>query len=253
MRDAQRLTQPVPGRRKRLAADFASNASTPADGVPLLFAEGLSLQIASRLVLDEVSLSVSPGELVVVMGRSGAGKTTLLKCLNRLVAPDSGHVWLRGTDTAQIPPHELRRRVGLVWQIPFMFEGSVAENLRRAARYAETEIDDRQVGLLLDQIAFDGAADVDARKLSVGQQQRVALARALVVKPDVLLCDEPTASLDHAMVLRLEATLQALRVAGMGIVFVTHDAAQADRIADRQFVLDNAQLAERFRAQDNRS
>ncbi len=214
-------------------------------GAALLVADNLSVRAGDRCILDGASLSVAAGELVVVMGKSGAGKTTLLKSLNRLIAPSSGRVRLAGTDTAAIAPEALRRRIALVWQTPFMFDGTVGENLQRAAGYAQTTVDQQRCRRLLEQAAFDGDLKADARLLSVGQQQRVAVARALVAEPEVLLCDEPTASLDHETALRLESALREMSESGMAIVFVTHDATQADRIADRTLSLEHGKLLER--------
>lgn len=206
----------------------------------ILSVEALSYDIDGRRILDGVALSLDRGELTVVMGPSGSGKTTLLKCLNRLLEPASGRVLLEGEDVAALPPPELRRRIGMVWQVPFMFEGTVGDNLRRAAAYGRVEAPD--VDGLLRRAAFDGDPDADAQRLSVGQQQRVSIARALVGRPAVLLCDEPTASLDLDNAMRLERTFRELCAQGMAAVWVTHDGAQAERIGDRVLRLGDGRL-----------
>ncbi len=212
---------------------------------PLLEVEGLVFAAGARRVLDGVSFTLCAGELVAVMGASGSGKTTLLKCVNRLLEPDSGSIRLDGNDARAIPPVELRRRVGMVTQVPFMFEGTIGENLERAADYSGASLDDAESVRLLLSVGLDERLDRDAGSLSVGQQQRVAMARALVTRPRVLLCDEPTASLDRASTLHLESTLTAIATDGVGIVFVTHDAEQAHRIAVRRLVLEDGRLTER--------
>lgn len=218
--------------------------SRPGDlgAVPVLEVDDLSFDSDRGRILDRVSFRLQAGELAVIMGPSGSGKTTLLKCLNRLHEPTGGRVCLHGVDTTGIPPMLLRRRIGMVWQVPFMFPGTVGDNLRRAADYAETELSDDDRVSLLARAAFDGDPDADAGRLSIGQQQRVAVARALVGRPAVLLCDEPTASLDQLTSLRLEGTLREMCADGMAVVFVTHDGAQADRIADRRLLLEDGTL-----------
>ena len=204
---------------------------------PLLEVEGLSFQAGEAPILRGVSLSLRAGELVVVMGASGTGKTTLLRCFNRLHEPDSGTIRLQGVDAREIAPVELRRKVGMVAQLPFMFDGTIRGNLERAAEYCGIVLEDHEYERLLSDVGLDEPLGRDARSLSVGQQQRAAVARALVARPLILLCDEPTASLDQASSLRLESTLTAMAAGGMGIVFVTHDGEQAARIADRRLLL----------------
>jgi putative ABC transport system ATP-binding protein len=179
------------------------------------------------------------------MGPSGSGKTTLLKCVNRLLEPSGGRVLLEGEDAGSIAPVELRRRIGMVWQTPFMFEGTVRENLRLAAEFSRSGVAGDAFAELLDRAAFDGDAEADARVLSVGQQQRVAIARALACRPALLLCDEPTAALDHDNALRLEATFRELCGDGMAVLWVTHDARQAERIAQRTLRLVDGALRDR--------
>jgi putative ABC transport system ATP-binding protein len=225
---------------------------------PVLEVEDLSFQAGGAPILRGVSFTLGAGELVVVMGASGSGKTTLLRCLNRLVEPAGGHVRLDGTDTREIPPVQLRRRIGMVPQLPFMFDGTLRDNLERASDYSGVGLDDGEYARLLGDVGLDERLDRDARTLSVGQQQRVAMARALVSRPPVLLCDEPYAaviggalevvakrSVEHERKLGDHpdpATLTGMAAAGMGIVFVTHDAEQAGRIADRRLRLAHGRL-----------
>ena len=215
---------------------LARRGASPGDRT-VLSVERLSYEVGGVRVLNEVSFALARGELVAVMGASGSGKTTLLKCLNRLLEPGGGRVVLDGLDSASMSPVELRRGVGMVWQAPLMFAGSVRANLSRAVELSGSGVDEAAFSALLRRVAFGGGLDVDARHLSVGEQQRVSIARALACQPALLLCDEPTAALDHDNALRLEATFRELCADGMTVVWVTHDAAQAKRIADRTLVL----------------
>jgi putative ABC transport system ATP-binding protein len=226
------LHQPHAGRSER------------AGGRALLVVDELAYAVAGRSILDGVSFELRRGELVCVMGPSGAGKTTLLKCLNRLLELTGGRVLLDGVDTDALSPVTLRRRIGMVWQTPFMFAGTVAENLRRAVELSQSSTGEEELAGLLERVAFDGALGSDARVLSVGQQQRVSIARALACRPELLLCDEPTAALDHDNALRLEATFRELCAGGMSVVWVTHDRRQAERIADRTLLLADGALRE---------
>jgi putative ABC transport system ATP-binding protein len=183
-----------------------------------------------RPVLRSLSLELPEGATAIV-GPSGAGKSTLLRLLNRLADPDAGDVAFRGDDVRSLDPLALRREVALVPQLPALLPGTVADNLRFAARLAGREID----GEVLALAGLDPSyADRAATRLSVGEQQRAMLARALVQRPSVLLLDEPTSALDSAARDAVEATLRRLRdELGLSTVLVTHDAAQAERLADR--------------------
>lgn len=179
-------------------------------------------------MLRDVSLTIPPGS-TAVLGRSGSGKSTLLRLLNRLADPDEGRVLFNGSDVRDYDPLELRRRVGLVAQLPALVAGSVADNVRYGPRLKGRDADPggplRLAGLGAEFL------DRDASRLSVGEQQRVMLARALALEPEVLLLDEPTAALDDAAKAEVEDALTRLR--GVSLVLVTHERAQADRLADR--------------------
>jgi putative ABC transport system ATP-binding protein len=179
-------------------------------------------------VLHGVTLSIPTGS-TALLGPSGSGKSTLLRLLNRLADPDEGVVRFHGTDVRELDVLELRRRVGLVPQLPAPVPGTVADNVQFGPRLEGREVDPeppvRQAGL------DSSFLDRDASRLSVGEQQRVMLARTLALEPEVLLLDEPTASLDAAAKDAVEQALRQLR--GVSFVLVTHDAQQADRLTER--------------------
>jgi putative ABC transport system ATP-binding protein len=176
----------------------------------------------------------------VLVGPSGSGKSTLLRCCNRLEVPVSGAVRFRGADVSGLDPLELRRRVGMVFQRPTPFAGTVRDNLR----VAEPEITERASVLALERVGLAGELlDRSARALSGGEAQRVCLARTLVTRPDVVLMDEVTSSVDPAATLALEGLARALAGAGVPVVWVTHDLEQMRRLADRVLVVVGGRIA----------
>jgi putative ABC transport system ATP-binding protein len=192
-----------------------------------------------RRVLDEITASIPAAGITVVSGPSGAGKTTLLRLCNRLEVPDAGTVSYRGQQLDELDPLVLRRRVGMVFQRPTAFPGTVADNLAVAHPDASTE----ELGTALQQVALDPALlDQDARTLSGGELQRMCLARTLVTQPETLLLDEPTSALDAQPKQVFETTTRELAARGITIIWVTHDDAQARRVADRTYQLRDGHL-----------
>ncbi|MBL8808374.1 MAG: ABC transporter ATP-binding protein [Rhodospirillales bacterium] len=187
----------------------------------------------------DFSLDVAPGEFVTLLGPSGCGKTTALRVLAGLEDIDSGEVLLDGRSIARLPPH--RRRIGMVFQNYALFPHmSVFENVAyslRLRRAAEVDVK-RDVGDALDVV---GLADFSNRlpgQLSGGQQQRVAVARALVMKPDLLLFDEPLSNLDAKLRVQVRSELRRLqRALGTTSLFVTHDQEEAMSLSDRIAVM----------------
>jgi putative ABC transport system ATP-binding protein len=166
----------------------------------------------------------------------------LLRLLNRLDEPTGGTVLLEGKDYREIPTRELRRRVGMVMQRPFVFPGTVADNLRFGPRQQGTELNDDEIEQLLKGVGLAGYAAEDVGHLSGGEAQRVCFARALANQPKVLLLDEPTSALDEVAKLDVEAVIRKISEQGVTTVLVTHDLQQARRLAMRAARLEAGKL-----------
>ncbi len=187
-----------------------------------------------RRRLDDACGSVPWSGVTAVVGPSGSGKSTLLRCCNRLEVPTAGRVLFGGDDVARLDPLRLRRRVGMVFQRPTPFPGTVRENLQ----VAEPSIIDAAAVSILGQVGLDGAfLDRVATELSGGEAQRVCLARTLVTEPEVVLMDEVTSSVDPAQRIGLEELARTLASSGVAVVWVTHDLAQMRRVADHVLVV----------------
>lgn len=207
-----------------------------------LVAEGVHLTRGSHEVLRGIDTGFGGGEVTAIVGPSGAGKTSLLRCLNRLEEPDRGRVLLDGRDIRELDPTGLRRRVGMLFQVPVVFAGGVRSNLT----YGLEEVPEATIA---DAVAEAGLSkeilERDSTALSVGQAQRVCIARALVRDPEVLLMDEPTSALDKDAAAKIEDLIRSLAGAGLAVVLVTHDLAQAQRVADTALLLVNGRIAAR--------
>ncbi len=211
------------------------------DATPLFELRDVVVSIGEIVVLDHITARVADGgRITAVQGPSGAGKSTLLRLCNRLVSPTSGDVHFRGTPIGALDPIALRRRVGMVFQRPTLFPGSVRDNLLTADPGADP---DAMIDVLERSRARAGLLDRDGDALSGGEAQRVCLARTLLTQPEVLLMDEPTSALDPTATRGLEELGRALADEGMPILWVTHDLEQSDRIADERIVLVDGRIA----------
>ena len=199
---------------------------------------GLGYAVGGVEILKSVDAAMPGGQITAVVGPSGAGKSTLLRSINRLIEPTSGEIYLDAEPTSALDPLGLRRRVGMVFQIPALFGDSVEEAVLYGARLSGKDADP---GRLLEIVGLDASlAGRDPQALSVGQQQRLTMARALALEPEALLLDEPTSALDGAARRRIEELVRDLNARlGLTMVFVSHDLAQVERVADRVVVLAN--------------
>jgi putative ABC transport system ATP-binding protein len=188
-------------------------------------------------ILKGIDADVPKGNITAVVGPSGAGKSTLLRAINRLIEPTAGEVYLDGEPTSAMNPLELRRRVGMVFQLPALFGATVEEATLYGARLAGQSNTD--AGRLLEMAGLGTSfKDKAPQSLSVGEQQRVSIARALALEPEALLMDEPTSALDEAARRRIEDLVRELNASlGLTIVLVSHDLDQVGRVADRVVLL----------------
>jgi len=206
---------------------------------PAIRFEGVTRSYAGVPAIDAITLAIAPGSFVALVGSSGSGKSTLLKTVNRLVDPDSGGVFLAGEPVAALPPHQLRRRIGYVFQGVGLFPHmTVAENIAIGLRLEGRDPGDRAAELLdLVDLPHNFAARLPAA-LSGGQRQRVGVARALALEPRVMLMDEPFGALDPVTRDQLGTAYRALHDRlGLTTVLVTHDMAEALLLADRVLVM----------------
>lgn len=209
---------------------------------PLIRFENVSKRFGNHVALDDVTLDVMPGELLVVIGRSGSGKTTLLRCVNGLVLADGGRVSVGETTLAAADLTELRRGIGYVIQSGGLFPHlTVAQNVAivgRAKGDAPAE-QDRRARAVLQTVGLAGLESRYPRELSGGQFQRVGIARALYADPPIMLLDEPFAAVDPLARMDLQDEFARLhRQLRKTMLFVTHDVEEALYLGDRVVVFD---------------
>jgi ABC-2 type transport system ATP-binding protein len=205
-----------------------------------LSAVSLTHRFGQRTALSGVSFEVGAGELIAVIGPNGAGKTTLLSVLAGVLVPTSGTVQRIGN---RGPDGRRAGRTGWVPQQPALYSKlSVAENLRLFARLEHVPDPEESVQLMLEQTGLKERAHDQVKDLSDGNQQRVNIAIGLLAGPQVLLLDEPSASLDPRQRARLWEFIAGLAGAGTSVVYSTHDVLEAQHHADRVLALDEGRL-----------
>jgi len=206
---------------------------------PILRTEHLSRVVKDKVLVEDATFEVRTGEVLAIVGPSGSGKSSLLRLLNRLDEPSSGTVYVEGIDYRQIAPRELRRKLGMVNQRPYLFPGTVEQNLRFGPLQRGESLSQDSIEQLLARVGLKGYASRNVANLSGGEAQRVSVARTLANSPLVLLLDEPTSALDETSKLEVESTIQRIvREQGLTCILVTHDTAQAARLAERVLLLE---------------
>jgi putative ABC transport system ATP-binding protein len=219
------------------------NDGKPEHNATVLRAENLGRSVPGKVLVEAATFELQSGEILAIVGPSGSGKTSLLRLLNRLDEPTRGKVYLDDIDYRQLAPRELRRRVGMVMQRPYLFPGTVADNLRFGPRQRGEILSAARIEELLAGVGLDGYASREVANLSGGEAQRISFARTLANSPEVLLLDEPTSALDEDSKREVETIiLQVGRKQGIPCVLVTHDAAQAVRLGRRALVLEAGRI-----------
>jgi len=207
--------------------------------------ENIQQKYNGRCVLNVEKMTIERGEILALVGPSGAGKSTLLRLLNFLEPPAGGRLMFDQNPVSKDVPLPLRRRVTTVFQRPILLKRSVVANLGYGLALRGEKLSPEMQAHWLKRLGLEKLANQAAQKLSAGEAQRVALARALLVRPDVLLLDEPTANLDPYNVSLIEEIVREENEArGTTIVLVTHNIFQARRLAHRTGLLLNGELVE---------
>ncbi len=218
--------------------------------------KGINKHFGHLHVLKDVSLDVTRGEVVVIIGPSGSGKSTLLRCLNYLEPVQSGEIWIDGIrlDHHKTNIRKVRAEVGMVFQSFNLFPHlSVLRNVMLAPlivrKRPEAEV--RQGALaLLAKVGLQDKTDAFPSQLSGGQQQRVAIARALAMQPKLMLFDEVTSALDPELVREVLDVMKQLARDGMTMIVVTHEMGFAREVADRVIFMDEGRIVEQGTAAD---
>jgi polar amino acid transport system ATP-binding protein len=227
---------------------------------PLVAIRSISKNFGEFQALKQVSLDVYPGEVLCLIGASGSGKTTLLRCINQLIAVDSGGIWLdrellglreRDGRLHRLTSREIARqrlKTGMVFQRFNLFPHKTAlENITEGPVQVQGRNGNEaraEAMELLRRVGLEAKADAYPSQLSGGQQQRVAIARALAIKPMLMLFDEPTSALDPELVGEVLSVMKELAKSGMTMLVVTHELGFAREVADRVVYMDHGAIVE---------
>lgn len=218
---------------------------------PILRVEGIAKRYGRREILRGVSLAVNAGDLKILIGPSGAGKSTLLQCINFLVRPDAGRIWLEDREIQYAHKRDLyayRQKVGMIFQDFNLFDhltalGNVEIGLIQV-RGMDREEARQRAREELDRVGLREHAGKYPAQLSGGQKQRVSIARALAMDPKVMLLDEPTSALDPELIGEVHAVIRDLGANGMTMIMATHQIAFASALADEVIFMEDGLIVE---------
>ena len=219
-----------------------------ADTTVLLDVRGASKQYGGQIVLNNVSVRVSKGDVIAVIGPSGGGKSTFLRLLNGLETPSSGQIYFENVDLtdAKTDINAVRQKIGMVFQQFNLFNHlTVLQNITLAPvklKRVPVKEAERQARDLLEKVGLPDKADAYPAMLSGGQKQRIAIARALAMTPDIMLFDEPTSALDPQMAGEVLELVRRLARKGMTMLLVTHEMGFAREVANRVLFFDEQKI-----------
>lgn len=222
----------------------------------MVHVENLKKNFGKLEVLKDISVDITEGEVVVLLGPSGSGKSTFLRCLNQLEVATAGTILVDGNDVTDkhIDINKVRENIGMVFQHFNLFDHkTVLENIMMAPVELKkmTKEEAKAKGMqLLKRVGMDSKADCYPSQISGGQKQRVAIARALAMNPKIMLFDEPTSALDPEMVGEVLAVMKELASEGMTMIVVTHEIGFAREVADRVIFMDDGYIVEQGTPQE---
>lgn len=207
-------------------------------GAAALALDAIAFCVGTTRIISEVDLAIGWGRPTVLMGPNGSGKTTLLRLMMALAEPTCGRITVASSRNGRPAVR------AIVFQKPVMLKRSAAANVAFALKTSGRPVESDTIRSLLERVGLAGLSDRPARRLSGGEQQRLALARALALDPDILLLDEPTASLDPAQTKAVEEIIAAAARSGVKIVMATHDIGQARRLGGEIVFLAHGRVVE---------
>lgn len=218
---------------------------------PILRVENISKILGGKKILKSVSLSLNKGEVKVLIGPSGAGKSTLLQCINFLLPPDSGRIWMEGIEIQNRRKRDLyafRQQVGMIFQDFNLFDHLSALNnvsiaLRKVKKMKRQEARNRAIAEL-DRVGLGDKINLYPAELSGGQKQRVSIARALAMDPKIMLLDEPTSALDPELIGEVLSVIRDLAHGGMTMILATHQIGFTQSLADEVLFMENGVIIE---------
>ncbi|MFK8795403.1 ABC transporter ATP-binding protein [Planococcus plakortidis] len=213
---------------------------------PAIHFQHVDYRIGDIEILKDITGSFPQGRITTLVGPSGAGKSTLLKLCNGLISPENGEIFVKGKAISEYDPVELRRMVGMALQSAPMISGTVYENLNLPLELQGQQLAKEEALELLEDVGLKGdLLDRKVKELSGGQRQKVSIARTLVNKPEILLMDEITSSLDRASKLEVEELISKInRKYNTTIIWITHNLQQALDIGDYTWVMMDGQVVE---------
>lgn len=211
----------------------------------ILNIKSLNYKVNDTMILNNLNLSINEGDFIAVSGPSGSGKSTFFKLLNHLISPVSGKIIYRNKNIMEYNPVQLRKKICLCSQMPYLFGEKVLDNLLFPFSQRKLVIDRNLIKKYLELLNLDESfLDKNPHNLSGGEKQRIAIIRAMAVKPDILLLDEVTSALDDANTNAVEELIKDLNKNGVTILWITHDSNQYQRLGNRRISIEAGNLRE---------